>query len=376
MRRCQTGLRVLMAAAVLAGCGWDGLRERPHRNEPPTVRITGGVSEGGTTCYRTGFLWTGSDADGVIDHFLTAIDDTVTADGASAWSHVDGFEASYLLEASGPGDPRDHPATASSWHRFFLKAVDDDGAASRTATRYFDATTIAPTARLLYPHGQGAEKIARITRHHSVRWTGRDEDASGFEPVPVGYQVKLVRIDDPFTVHDEQVIRWLVHPIVRRKNVFIPPELARPDTTDIPADSASILYHETDWYPKREAPLTGRQLQLPDIRWGAYAFAVRAVDEANGRHARRGAGAVRWREPRGRGQSSTSTTCRPGRKSTSPGPGAGPSSSNGTRKRMTVIAEEPKRVHVDGGCLLVRRGRRDELRLRSSRSGLRHVHGA
>jgi len=320
----------LMGLVLIAvSCSWEGVEEREKNNEHPTVQITGGAAEGSDADYRVEFNWSGSDPDGTIDHFLYAIDDTslcsyttqievinpdtgdpelvevvvqantpdsclahgvepAYADVDSIWKRTERFSGSFAFRADDETSGGS-PATGSAFHTFFIKAVDNRGAESRVDRRSFNAVTILPTVEILRPVGI-SDKFASVAGFFGIVWTGRDEDAVSSDRKPIGYQMKLVKLDTQQV--DEQTIRnYLAHTLgstgwstVRRENLLIPDSLRAPeayeDGVPFPPLPTPEHYYATDWWPKADAPFTEERLQLRNIPIGFYAFAVRAIDQA------------------------------------------------------------------------------------------------
>jgi hypothetical protein len=296
---------VCAGLALVAVACEDGDDFEPNR--PPTVEITGGAADGEETHYRVEFSWIGRDRDGVVDHYLYAIDDTclcrgertVEVDAAgrrvrvpepisamtpeacarlgiaprhasadSIWRRTDATSGRFVFSATTP-DSSD-AARSTDWHTFFIKAVDDAGARSRADSRFFNATTIAPTATITAP--PPAADFATVPPYVRVRWQGEDED--GPDKRPAGYQLKLIEVGrfDP-----EWLIRlWLIQPEMLRRNLLIPDD----QIVSEPDEVTEATYLATDWYPKATAPHDAPEWELNDLGGGAYAVAVRAVDEA------------------------------------------------------------------------------------------------
>ncbi len=332
--RSRPLLLATLTTALVMGCGWDGLRENPQPNESPSVRITGGAANGSEADYRVEFYWFGSDPDGTVSHFLYAIDDTCLcrftetvdvideetgetttievpgksndpavciANGVeplydspdSLWRRIDTFSGSFAFEAADDERPG-VPPTASQWHSFFIKAIDNRGAESPSDMRFFNAVTIAPTARILQPVGSGSEKLASVSTFLNVRWSGRDEDAVNPDKLPVGYQLKLIGISETegLSSDDAPILRKLIHSLpptgwsaIRERNLLIPDSLAVPEPqeagVEFPPLPTPEHYYETDWWPKLDAPYPSDRIQLRNLAGPRfYAIAIRAVDQA------------------------------------------------------------------------------------------------
>jgi len=268
---------------VVSGCEWEGTVDATKPNQQPLVQITGGAAEGEDADYRVSFQWFGSDADGLIDHFEYALDDT------ALWSRTTAYSATFAVPA-GEVFQDGHPPTGSEVHSFYIRAVDDRGGVSTLDSRSFNARTILPSVRILRPVGVGVEKVASVSSFVGIAWSGRDEDATTSEKKPLGYQMKLVRLENSLET-DDVVVRKLVHSLppsgwspIREINELIPDSLRvpEPQTPDDPFPELPSPEHfyETDWWPKLDRLHEAESIQLRDVPAGDYAFAVRAVDQA------------------------------------------------------------------------------------------------
>src|SRR5262245_18412748 len=142
-----------LLALVLAACeSGHGLSMTP--NEPPTVTLTSGPVDtvSAPQSWLVDIAWTATDPDGHVDHVEYAIDpphqkQALLANAETTWvqtqqNHVVArFSASHP-DAKGPG------ATASEFHVFVLRAVDDRGGVSASVVRAFYAYTVAPDVRI------------------------------------------------------------------------------------------------------------------------------------------------------------------------------------------------------------------------------------
>lgn len=269
---CRAWLAPLAVVAGAIGCATDPIEPPGAENQPPSVRITGGVTEGGTASYRAELFWFGTDVDGLVDHFEFAIDE-------GAWTRTDQYSGTFDFSASTPTDGE----LSEDWHRFDVRAVDNEDARSQPASRAFNAVTVAPTVDLLGPVPTGADGIAEVSNYVRLSWTGRDEDASTANRKPVGYQLKMVALDTSFqSWHD--VRQFLLHHLAlpdtsstARSNLLIPETLSVPFTRPLPSEAH---FRRTDWWPKPDAPIEDEEFVLRAIPRGDYAVAVRAVDEA------------------------------------------------------------------------------------------------
>jgi hypothetical protein len=266
-------LTSLGAISMVCACDPGGRDSFPRENHPPSVRITGGVTEGRDTDYRVEMFWFGSDPDGSVAYFEYAIDDT------TSWTRTDRYSERLVFSASGERPD----GTADDFHTFFIRAIDDRGQASRHDSRAFNATTIAPVVRLLGPIPSGAELVAAVSNYVRISWHGTDDDATTPDRQPVGYQLKLVKID--YSSQPWSLVRnYLFHTVpsdtstTARTNLLLPDSLVVPLGQSLPTENH---YHRTDWWPKRDAPFRPSELVLRGMPRGDYALVVRAVDEAD-----------------------------------------------------------------------------------------------
>jgi hypothetical protein len=134
---------------------------------------------------------------------------------------------------------------------------------------------IPPTVMLAYPIGEGQDKfITLICDSLATRWIGHDEDGSGPDQLPVGYQLKLIRL--PVITHpDEAVIQLLESTSSSVPNLLIPEGLVVADSVEVTDET----YHAADWWPKVFDPYPDDRFLLDALGLGDYAMAVRAVDE-------------------------------------------------------------------------------------------------
>jgi hypothetical protein len=176
-------------AALAAGCNDNALgtvRRRP--NLPPATTLASGPPDStyGVN-YRVRLYWSGADPDGSIDHFdfilvdHPAIEDSIATTAANdprrvvvtmpaaddpRWKSTTANDtlivsaADTLRADPAPppgGDIGDHDRfirarSFERWHTFFVRAVDDRGAADPTPDyRTFNARTLAPTVALSAP---------------------------------------------------------------------------------------------------------------------------------------------------------------------------------------------------------------------------------
>src|SRR5947207_2349879 len=174
-------------------------------NQRPTVELTNApVSPDRSNPYFYAYRvnWSGQDPDGLIDHYEYCIDPTATD---SVWIKTSKNEAILFFRASQPDSIiGTKPPTASEFHVFVIKAVDNKGAESARKFRAFFSFTVAPTVQILNPT---PSKLLAAAVSPSVRieWTGSDVDGQ-FSQKPVKYKFRLLDLADLLSQ------RYLVHP--------------------------------------------------------------------------------------------------------------------------------------------------------------------
>lgn len=225
-------------------------QERGDRvaNLRPSVKITGGVftADSAGVDYRVDFRWHGWDDDGVVTNFEWAVDDTTLE---RAWQTTSDFGGIFRFRAT-----QEPPSGERffDWHRFFIRAVDNEFARSKIDSRFFNARTIAPETRITFPENPG--DLIRRPRTFNVIWEGEDLDSTKPEKTPDFYEYKLVGIeygDDP------------IDALMEGENVFL-------DTLQIGDRTAWIRI------PSTITTLRLTELTVPNL----FVFGIRAVDEA------------------------------------------------------------------------------------------------
>lgn len=227
-------------------------------NRPPTVQITGGVlADSADVGNLVHFRWLGADEDGVVRWFEWAVDDTASE---SAWHRTPNAQQTVLLQATRAA--RD--GTATDWHTFYLRAVDDQLAYSQIEERVFNARTIAPTSRLTHPWPVDAARWATTLR---FSWRGEDLDASGLDQQPALYEIK--HIEDPgVDVADELAVRRLFE---EAPNLLLQPD----------PDAISSGHPAGVGCAWQRVPGNVTEMWVRDMEVGRrYLFGVRAIDEA------------------------------------------------------------------------------------------------
>ncbi len=179
---------------VIAGCGRGNLLAV---NQPPTVTLTSGPADTSSVplAWVVDMAWIGSDPDGRIDHYEYAIDPPTVSQARRAlaetsWVHTTEQGGRIEFRAATP-DERGPGSTATEFHRFALRAVDDRGGVSPMVVRSFYARTIAPDVTILSP-APSALVPAVVGLPMRIHWAGEDPDGNGTH-APASYRVLLLR---------------------------------------------------------------------------------------------------------------------------------------------------------------------------------------
>src|SRR5262249_41990541 len=130
----------------------------------------------------------GYDPDGRIDHYEYAIDPTATD---TVWIKTVRNGEIVFFRASQPDSIKGGSApTASDFHVFVLKAVDNDGAESERKARAFFSYTIAPSVQITNPRPTPLLE-AQVTPSVRIEWNGQDVDGQ-FTTKPIKYKFMLL----------------------------------------------------------------------------------------------------------------------------------------------------------------------------------------
>lgn len=288
---------LLGALALAAGCNDNdfGIDKR-HPNRPPeTVLASGPPDSTYGTNYRVRLYWSGSDGDGIIDHYdfimvdHPAIEDSISTGDLSAPNRV-------VVRVPEPDDPRwqstsardtliitradtlhrdPSPPSGSNlgqhnefirrqsferWHTFFVRAVDNEGAIDPTPDyRSFNSNNIAPVVALQPPvTASSGEFMGPPTI--VFNWDGYDPVGDGTELLPIAS-------------------RWVI--LASNKDSF-GGYRGLPDTLYHVAPSAW-----SPWRPWSASDGSGKRAIVRGLRpagfepgVGFYLFAVQAMDEA------------------------------------------------------------------------------------------------
>src|SRR5262245_48613531 len=199
LRSVAPSATLALLAFALAACEpGHGFNLNP--NDPPAVSLTSGPVDtvSAPQSWLVDIAWNATDADGHIDHVEYAIDpphlkQALLAQAETAWvqtheSHVVArFRASHP-DSLGPG------ATASEFHVFVLRAVDDRGGRSANVVRAFYAYTVAPDVKFTRPvPNQFFPPTVPVP--FRAEWQGHDADGTG-SGQPAAYRTRLLSFND------------------------------------------------------------------------------------------------------------------------------------------------------------------------------------
>jgi len=236
-------------AVVMAGCEKKEGALIPNRR--PGIELTNGPIENSYESYSVEFYWRGWDEDGIVDHFLWAIDDTSSE---RAWSQTFLNKGTFPFPATVKGVP--DSSKFSAFHTFFVRAVDNLGAESEIARLSFNSTTVAPYTEITSPE-EALNAIGQPIHVGSaiyVQWEGHDPDGATGDPV--GYYFRLVQANVEDAIHPDRLLKA----VADSSTIETFPWLY------VPGDSTSVN-------------LTGL-ISRGDTRQKLYVFCVRSVDEA------------------------------------------------------------------------------------------------
>lgn len=236
-------LMAVVGCGILAGCGSGTPNGVAPGNQAPHVEITSSPAPHSTSYYSVPIYWRAWDDDGKVAYCLYSIDTQDTV-----WTKTTEFTASIVFAASGPDN--------TQWHTFYVKSVDDQGRESAPAELTFNARTIAPQSRAVFPgsvaQGNGYNSSVSGGPALLIRWTGIDPDGVK-RTTPVGYQFKRLRIPNTLIGNVARAGQLLDDPATPWQYI--------PSTTD----TVEMNFH--DLVPRDQA------VQF-------WVFAWRAVDEA------------------------------------------------------------------------------------------------
>ena len=179
-RALIVGLAIV--ASFVLSCGDDG------PNMLPDTNLITAPPQGETSSYLVEMAWEGEDPDGRIAAFEIAWHDGITYSGtldSLSWDRVTVEDSTFAVSAD--TCPQVGNSCEGS-HTFFVRAIDDDGGVDPTpATVSFNATTLIPHARIIYPPRSTGQFSVNLPTCVKVGWEGIDDDG---EAVEYRYTVK------------------------------------------------------------------------------------------------------------------------------------------------------------------------------------------
>ncbi len=192
----------LVLLALLSGCE-KKLVLAPHANERPVASFSRAPSRTGDLySYTYQMNWTGFDPDGELRGFRYAVDPpaptAAAPDPDTAWVSTTAFSGSFEFKATQPqpAPPGTQPL-AADYHVFVLEAVDDRGLTSVPVSVAFNASTIAPTARIVTP-APSSRYRQFLPPSFTVTWQGSDLDGITSKQ-PIFYRIKILSGSTPIT---------------------------------------------------------------------------------------------------------------------------------------------------------------------------------
>ncbi len=258
---------VAVAGLALASCTSTDREGVPKPNQPPKVWLAAAPPEGTVNQYTIHMFWGGWDPDGEIAYYEYAITDNglgsfnpADTTGKDKWHRVYANDSTFTFTADSLADPgtAELEAEFRRTHTFFIRAVDEQGMASREpAYRSFTARTISPRVQITVPLNRGTQP-ALVPPISTFKWTARDQ------------------IADEFTVQDPESVQWAMVNTDQFQGAADRFAAALAFLND---DSASAdVWSPWTWYG---APGdSGKFWTTPTMPFGSYMFAIRAKDEA------------------------------------------------------------------------------------------------
>jgi hypothetical protein len=191
---------VLIAAGVtVAGCGRKLNGVMP--NQPPAIELSGApvASAAGDSRYQA--KWSGTDADGRVDHYVVAVDPPSVDRVDEHWTITHELQQVVAFPASAVRGARDEGAGTAprTPHVVAVRAVDDRGAMSEVRSIGFFAGNQAPTVAITSPHPSSLATAILPPCFH-VNWEGNDPDGV-FTNHPVKYKWIVLSASSEFPIN-------------------------------------------------------------------------------------------------------------------------------------------------------------------------------
>ncbi|TPW09782.1 MAG: hypothetical protein FD129_2093, partial [bacterium] len=209
--------------------------------------------------YTVEILWTGWDADGIIDHYQYTFDvpdellDRLNdaEDTGIAWVDTTAFRASFLFRTEEQDSLLGTPIERFRGdHTFYVRAVDNEGGVSNADYVSFTATNVTPKTRITVPSAAGTADLLVVGKQFNIVWEGLDPDNPDPKREPAYYEWKLKQMPKTWS------------PIGRDAQYSVDVEAANVPWIRVSRDTTNLRLSLQTGFP--------------------YILAVRAVDEAGG----------------------------------------------------------------------------------------------
>ncbi len=232
-----------LAAFAVSGCQHGTPTGLEPRNEPPHVEITSSPVANSTSFYSVPIYWRAWDDDGRVMYSEYAVDTQDTV-----WTRTSQFSASLVFSATG--------ANQTEWHTFYLRAVDDRGMHSPVVELSFNARTIAPQSRALFPvavaQGNGYNSLVSGGPALLIRWSGTDADGVT-RKTPVGYRFARLRIPNSLIGNPAGAAKLLDDPSTQWQYLPSPTDTMEVSYRDLVSGDQAVQYWVFAWRAVDEA---------------------------------------------------------------------------------------------------------------------------
>ena len=179
---------------ALTGCGKSGLGGTTVLNQRPQIEISAGPIEGTEVFYSVRLNWFASDTDGQVVRYIYASDPPVQGD--TTWTETRSSEVTVFFRSPAPTDPLPELGKviiSRGYHTFVVKAIDNEGAASRPKWLSFNSRTTAPSTNITAPQPTHQQPVS-TTPSVTITWLGTDPDGV-LSQKPVKYKFRIVAAD-------------------------------------------------------------------------------------------------------------------------------------------------------------------------------------
>ena len=238
-------------ALVAATLAVSGCAQTPTLvpNQSPTITLTSGPVDtvSAPQTWIVDIAWTANDPDGSIDRFDYAIDPPTHRQAfanraETTWIATRETQVTVRFRAATP-DTIGPGATASDFHTFVLRAVDNDGGFSPLIIRAFYAYTVAPDLQVTNPAPSQFFR-ANLEAPFRLSWTGDDPDGAGSRR-PVGYRVRILMISS-----SGEGLTYLLDPDSLRREAI---QTNWAGWIPVPGESTSVVVDDSRLVPGAEA---------------------------------------------------------------------------------------------------------------------------